>query len=245
MPYNDSLAGPAPKRVTPVHLRSARGWPAGLYATAPLLAAATSFVLGVALIHRHPVMYWADPYARLVNRGSLFVDRWLPLLQLVIYAVGKLTLRIVVLRIVLSAIGALTVVAGSLLAAELFNPAVAALFGVFLATNPMFVALSIVPYQEVLFLGLVLAGLSMHLRPDNRRNRILATLAFNLACLTRYEGWILVAVLAVSDLLGGIAGRGFRRALEATATLSARYGWPALAWILYLILLRRGRAPVG
>jgi hypothetical protein len=194
------------------------------------LIAGASFLLGAHLIRQFPVMYWGDPYARLENHDHLLVDRWLPLLQALLDGIARVTTSLTAMRLVLCSIGALTVLSGYTLAACLFDPLAAALFAVLLATTPLFVALSIVPYQEVLFLGLAFAGLVLHLRSSGPSGSRWAAVAFNLACLTRYEGWVLVALLAAFE-----AGRG-RFAVRGTLAIGARYGWTALGWILVLLV---------
>jgi hypothetical protein len=187
------------------------------------LIAGASFLLGAYLVHRFPVMYWADPYARLESRDRLLVDRWLPLLQALLDGLARVTASLTAMRLILCAIGAWAVLSGYALAACLFGRLAAALFAVLLATTPLFVALSIVPYQEVLFLGLAFTGLALHFGPDGPHRARWAAAAFNLACLTRYEGWVLVGVVALFE------GR-------AAIRVALRHGWTALAWLLVLLL---------
>jgi hypothetical protein len=190
------------------------------------LIAGASFLLGAWLVWRFPVMYWGDPFARLENRDRLLVDRWLPLLQALLDAMARVTGSLTAMRLVLCAIGALAVAAAHALAGVLVGPLAAALFAVLLATTPLYVALSIVPYQEALFLGLACAGLALHFGPGGPNRTRWAAVAFNLACLTRYEGWVLVGVVALFE------GRGALR-------VGLRYGWTALAWLLVLLLAHR------
>ena len=65
--------------------KSTSHWPHRLRVALPLLVAVASFVLSAALIRRYPVMYWYDPYGRVAGRDHILRDRWLPLLQLVIW----------------------------------------------------------------------------------------------------------------------------------------------------------------
>jgi hypothetical protein len=206
-------------------------------AVLPLVVAAASFALSAALIRRHPAMYWYDPYGRVVARDHILVDRWLPLLQIVIYGVGKLTTGVTALRLVLAAIAGGTIVAASWLGLRLFTYGGGLLFAALLASNSLFVALSVVPYQEVLFLGLVSAGLALHERSDSRRERWLAVLAFNLACLTRYEAWILVAVLAGAELVETSRRNGLWRGAREAVLLAGRYATAAIGWLILVSVL--------
>ncbi len=212
---------------------------------APAALALGSLAFAIALVRAHPAMYWYDPYGRVAFRDQIVLGRWLPMLQLVVYAVGKVTHSVPALRLVLAAIGALTVAAAYSFAARLFNRTTGVVFAALLATNPLFVAISIVPYQEVLFIGLIFAGLSFHHARDERHASdarrfgwLPAAAALNLACLTRYEAWIVVALLCAGTVVRHAAEGRTARGLGIGALMAARYG--GLAAIGWLVL-----APTG
>jgi hypothetical protein len=206
---------------------------------APFALALGSLAFAIALVRAHPTMYWYDPYGRVAFRDQLVLGRWLPMLQFVVYAVGKVTHSVPALRLVLATIGALTVAAAYSFAARFFNRTTGVVFAALLATNPLFVALSIVPYQEVLFIGLVFAGLSFHHARDERRFGWLpAAAALNLACLTRYEAWIVVALLCAGTVVRHAAEGRTARGLGIGALMAARYG--GLAAIGWLVLAPPG-----
>jgi hypothetical protein len=214
----------------------------------PFALALGSLALALALVRAHPTMYWYDSYVRVAFRDQLVIGRWLPTLQLVVYAVGKVTHSVPALRLVLAAIGALTVVAGCSFAARLFNRTTGVVFAALLATNPLFVAISIVPYQEVLFIGLVFAGLSFHHASAARRLGWLpAAAALNLACLTRYEAWIVVALLCAGTVVRHAAEGQLARGLGTGALMAARYGgMAAIGWLVLAPPALFGhREPVG
>jgi hypothetical protein len=205
--------------------------PSPTWGPVPLSIAGASFAFAAILIQRFPVIYWGDPYARLEHRHQLLVDRWLPLLQLLVDGVAVLTPDLTAVRLTLAAVGALTVLAGYRLAARVHDSRSAGVFAVLLATNPLFVALAIVPYQEILFAGLVFAGLAAHVGRRGAGPDLRAALLFNLACLTRYESWVLVGLLALFEAR---RVRPTARAFRTAVALAARYGWTAAAWILIL-----------
>lgn len=209
-----------------------------LATTEPFLIALGGLAFAATLIRQHPAMFWGDTYARVLNREHILVDRWLPFIQLVIYGVGRLTPSIEALRLVDATIAALAIVSAARFGARLFTYSTGMIFATLLATNAMFVGLSLGPYQEVPFAGFIFAGLSLDAQRDSRRCRWLAAAAFNLACLTRYEGWILVAVLAVEALVREADRSGVTKGLRAGITLAVRYGAAALGWLLTLRLLR-------
>src|SRR5438034_9109448 len=80
---------------------------AAMVAAAPFALALASLAFGLALLHAHPVMYWYDSYSRFFLRGQVIMARWLPLLQVVVFAVGKVTDRLLALRVVMPVIAAL------------------------------------------------------------------------------------------------------------------------------------------
>jgi hypothetical protein len=205
-----------------------------------LLLGAASFTFGAILVHLHPALYWADGYGRTVGRDHVLLDRWLPLLQVVVYGTGKLTRNVETLRLVLAFIGVFTVASAVALGATLARYSVGVVFALLLATNLLFVALSIVPYQEVLFAGLVFAALALHASPAGTRSRWLAAAAFNLACLTRYEGWVLVLVLGLDEFVEVARQDSLARGLRSSLGLTARYGLAAVGWLLLLRALGGG-----
>jgi hypothetical protein len=205
-----------------------------------LFLGAASFTFGAILVHLHPALYWADGYGRTVGRDHILLDRWLPLLQVVVYGTGKLTRNVETLRLVLAFIGAFTVASAVALGASLARYSVGVVFALLLATNLLFVALSIVPYQEVLFAGLLFAALSLHTSPAGTRSPWLAAAAFNLACLTRYEGWVLVLVLGLDDFVEVARHDGLARGLRSSLGLTVRYGLAAVGWLLLLRALGGG-----
>src|SRR5207249_3058988 len=95
-----------------------------------------------------------------------------------------------------------------------------------LATNPLIAAESIVPFQESLML--LLLFLAFHFYYTDRV--WFASLSLGLACLTRFEAWIAVPVLAIAYWQRKRDWRGI-----------LWFGWAPVAWILY----QRGLAPAG
>jgi hypothetical protein len=230
-----AIGGPARRRLT-LPLRETeppRLWPI------TLLLGAGSLAFYAILIREHPPIYWGDGHGRVAERAHVLVGRWLPLLQFIVFAVGKLTGRLEPLRFVLATIAAFTVGSAVRLGSSLATRATGIAFGALLATNLLFVALAIVPYQEVLFAGLVFTGLALERRAPPGQ-AWLAAVALNLACLTRYEGWILVGALAGAELISGMAHGGPARGIRAAAACAARNGGTAIGWVVLLAVSRGG-----
>jgi hypothetical protein len=184
-----------------------------------LLLCLACLALNVWFIHTHPLLYWGDAYVRLVKRDQLFITPWPPLLQAFLFIVTRLSDDLAVLRGLLALFAPLTLIAFYRLAALVFNRTTALIAAVWLAANKLFMALASVPYQELLFLSLLFAAL-YHLRQMAQNaplncapyknlpitHKHLAVIFVNLACLARYEGFLLVLILVVAEL-----GQGFRQ----------------------------------
>jgi hypothetical protein len=197
------------------------------------LIALAAFVFGVWLVRSYPLTYWTDGNIRLAHRHELFVFRWLPLVQLIVVGVSKLTHDPVSIRLVFAAVFGLAVGAGFLLAERMFNRSAGVVFAIWFATNPLFMQLATAPYQEMLFLMLLFMGL-WFLEPRRASGGprwVAAAVCMNLACLTRYEAWILVAVVCADEFLRGARSQGLKQALaKGTRCALALGGIPILLW---------------
>jgi len=185
----------------------------------------TSFTFYEILIYLYPSVYWYDAHVRLGLRDQILLGHWLPLLQAVIVFISNISLDLVVLRSFLAMVAVASVTSMFFLAKRLFSDTTALIAGMFLAFNMMFVALAIVPYPEVIFVGLGLISLVLLDEPVFSRRFYFGVLAINLACLTRYEGWILSAIFIIE---GG---------LKLFSKLNCRSAiWPAIKLALLLNL---------
>jgi hypothetical protein len=193
------------------------------------------FGLGLALrlglIFRFPVIFGGDSMARILHRDQILLSHQLPLLQLIVYGISRVTHNYLIMQCAMALIGASAGAAFYFLLSDLLEERAAFLGALLLATNPFLAALSIVPYQESLMLGLLF--LAFHFFYVNRP--FAASLCLGLACFTRFEAWAAAPVLA----LAYIAVRGMRPAAILRGSLL--FGWAPLAWIVF----RRGLAPPG
>lgn len=192
-----------------------------------------SFASYLWLIRSYPVLYWYDSYMRLALHDRILVGHWLPMIQIVIFVAAKITNDLNVIRstLALLAIGAL---AGAYrLATRLFEPMSGWIAATWLATNLMFVALALVPYAEVMFVGFVLLALSFLDAPESSRHYYLGVLMVNLACLTRYEGWLLAVVLIGDSAAGPLWARNWRTAAVRFMKATLLYGIAPLGWIIF------------
>ncbi len=174
------------------------------------------------LILAYPMIFGSDSVSRLVNRHLIIMAHQLPALQASIYGWSKISADPLLVRCWMALLGAIAGVGFYRLAADLVGRADALWAGLFFVTNPLILAYSIVPYQEIL----MLAALSFGFHFFFRERWVAASLALGLACLTRYESWAACPVLAVA-----YAHRRNWRPLEVVKA-SLLFGWAPAAWIL-------------
>lgn len=197
-----------------------------------LLLAAGSFALSLWLIATFPVVYWYDSTVRLAFPDQVLVGRWLPALQAIIVAVFRVTDSLFVLRAVLALISAGVVITLYRLTSEMFSPHVGLVAAALLASNVMFVALATVPYQEVLFVFWLLMGVYLLQNESMSGSRYLAAGCINLACLTRYEGWLLVVILAAESVVRRLRRAHWQDAVMGGARTAFMFGVAPLVWLV-------------
>ncbi|HEY2931596.1 MAG TPA: hypothetical protein VGK99_07595 [Acidobacteriota bacterium] len=202
----------------------------------PLLAIfGAGLLLRLWLIWLSPAIYGGDPILRLVYHDRLLLAYQLPLFQMLIYAVAWISRDPFWIRVMVSVIGALAGVFFYLLSRELLPPPAAAIAAILFVCNPYLLHFSIVPYQEMAMLLFLLAGVYFYWR-----GKVLpASALLALACLTRYEAWIVAAVCAVDYALqprfSGVetrhAASELRRDMSRLYKAMILFLWAPLVWI--------------
>jgi hypothetical protein len=185
------------------------------------------FVIRVMFIQFYPQVFGGDSVLRIMNRDHVLLSYQLPLLQSIVYAVSKGGGNLTAIRYAMALIGAFAGVSFFLLMRHFVDERKALWAALLFATNPFLMQLSIVPYQEVLMLGLVLLAFHFYCA----RNSAGASISLGLACLTRYEAWAACPVLAIVQM---------RRDGWSVRPLLL-YGWAPIAWILFHV----GLSPQG
>ncbi len=184
------------------------------------------------IIQQFPVVYWNDAFIRLAMRDELLVGRWLPLLQLAILVTSIASRSLAIVRIALSLFAVMAVWAMHRFAGRLFDPVTGLVAASLLASQTMFIALSTVPYQEVLFIALILLAFS---KPDVRQPKKApwqAVIPIGLACVTRYEAWLFVPVFLMRFFPRHRRQQGSRvQAMDAGAAAIVLAIFPLL-WIM-------------
>jgi len=185
-----------------------------------------AFVFYVLIAKEFPVVYWYDSHIRLALRDQILLGHWLPLIQILIVVVSKISTSMFVLRILLALIAGGALVSTYFFARHLFSKQAALIAVLFLATNMMFVALATVPYPEILFICLLFIALNLLDETSSGPHFYAGIVALNLACLTRYEGWLLAGIFIGESFSRSIQTKGWGRFLRATLVSSvAPLGW--------------------
>ena len=230
----------------------------------------------IAFVQAHPAIYGGDTLARMMNADRILLAYQLPLLQLLVYLVNLASSDPLLIRYLMSVIGALAGAAFYLLSDSLLDRPTARLASLFFIFNPFLLVHSIVPYQEILMLLFLCLGLycilqctsvppwtSGHLRgvheieghtkiplapslskeeePRFQPNIGWASLFLGLACLTRYEAWVITAAAGLYYARLQLSAHPSPCYLRSLSKMIALFGWAPLLWIL----LHRGVSPQG
>ena len=174
----------------------------------------TSFSFKALLIHIFPEIYGADPVGRLLHKNDLFFSYWLPGLQTIILVVTRVADELLVLRYVMIAISTTAALAMYLLVRRIADREVALYSTTFFLFSPISVFLSLVPYQEMLFVTFAFTSMYFHFGTRSRRTILATSLFLGAACLTRYEAWLLAIVLLISYMNDGRSAKPQTQTLQ-------------------------------
>jgi hypothetical protein len=159
---------------------------------------------------------------RLFDRHNLLQAHQLPLLQLLISGVSRISLHPALVQYMLALIGALAGVGFYRLVADIWGEASAWPAALLFVTHPYILAVSTVPFQEIL----MLTGLLFAFHFFYKERWLLSSVCLGLACLSRYEAWLACPVLA-----GTYFWRN-RRSLAAARKALAWFGSVPVLWIV-------------
>ena len=188
-------------------------------------------ILHAWLIFEWPIIFGGDTILRMANRDHILLSYQLPGLQAGLHYLAAISNSAVLARCLMGAIGTVAGLGFYFLATCFLDTRRAFVTALLFVSNPYVLALSTVPYQEILMLAGVLFAFYFFLsgRPAA------ASLSLAVACLTRYEAWAACPVL----VLAVAVERKWRPREVVKAGLL--YGWAPLAWLIY----RGGIAPGG
>jgi len=158
-----------------------------------------SFILRLILIIESPYLYSFDAYIFLMGLSSQY-----PLFTGLIKILISCGFSVFMIRIVIAVIASLSCVAFYLFSLRLFrNNKIAWSAALLMITYPSFLIFSIVPYTEPLFLLCFFTGLYFFLEEyEINSNSYLKTGIFlGLACLTRYEGFLILPLIFTAIII--------------------------------------------
>jgi hypothetical protein len=179
-------------------------------------------LLRVAIIVTNPIIWGGDTIIRLFDRHTLSKGHQLPMLQVLISGVSMISMDPVLVQYLMALIGAVAGLGFYWLVSDLCGENWAFPAALLFITHPYVLAVSTVPFQEIL----MLAGLLFAFHFFYTESWWLASICLALACLTRYEAWVACPVLATAYVWQ--KDRTLRGALKAAVL----YGWMPVAWIL-------------
>jgi hypothetical protein len=180
------------------------------------------FGLAASIILTNPVIFGGDTLLRLMNRDHLLMGHQLPMLQVLIAAVTKISADPIWVRYLDAVISAIAGVGFFWMIRDLYGEQWAFPAALLFVSNPFFLALSTVPFQEML----MLAGLLLAFHFFYTEKWLAASLALAVACLTRYEAWAACPVLAVAYIWYK------DRSVIGWLKAAALFGWMPVVWIL-------------
>jgi hypothetical protein len=188
----------------------------------PLGVLLIGFLLRVAIILVYPISWGGDTVIRLYDRYTLAKAHQLPLLQVLIAALSHVSMNPLFVQLMMAVIGAIAGLGFYRLAAEFCGEAWALPAALLFVSHPYILAVSTVPFQEIL----ALAGLIFAFHFFYTDRFAAASLCLAIACLTRFEAWAACPALAVAYF--------FRKERGLTGGIKAvlLFGWMPAAWIL-------------
>ncbi len=201
-----------------------------------LLTFAVAFLFRLALLILFPVPCGNDAAGRLYFRDTLWIGHWLPLTQALVYVGYSTTQSVFFVRLVFIIVTSLSGVA-FIFYLQLFASRRASIIGgVLFATNSLLVFLSLMPYQEVVFIGLLFGSLAFFHKAktdeSNSWNFAVGSFLFGLACLTRYEAWLILPALFIATVWRSITSQSLRNIFFVTLKSAMSLLWGPVLWMI-------------
>jgi hypothetical protein len=211
----------------------------------PLALGCLLFGLGVAirfvLIAKHPIVYGGDSVMRMMNADRILIAYQLPFLQLLIFWANLLSQDPIILRYLMVLLGGLAGVGFYWLSSLLWGSEAAGFCALFFIFNPFILVHSLVPYQEILMVLMLCLGIALLFEGQSSRKLIPASLCLGLACLTRYEAWIVTAAAAWFHWRQYCTRQGSLFTWKSLWQSVLLFGWAPALWLA----LHHGLSPSG
>src|SRR5262245_34414958 len=188
----------------------------------PLAILLLGFALRAAIIVSNPIIWGGDTIMRLFDRHTLVKAHQLPLLQVLISGISMISMDPVFVRYMVAGLGAVAGLGFYWVVADLFGEEWAFPGALLFVTHPYVLAVSTVPFQEIL----MLACLTFAFHCLYTQRWLMASLCLGAACLTRYEAWAACPVFALTYILR------HDRSLTGMVKAGLLFGWMPVVWIL-------------
>lgn len=188
----------------------------------PLGVFLLGFLLRVAIILVYPISWGGDTVIRLYDRYTLVKAHQLPMLQVFIATLSHVSMNPLFVQFLMAVIGAIAGLGFYWLAADFCGEAWALPAALLFVSHPYILAVSTVPFQEIL----ALAGLIFAFHFFYTDRFVAASLCLAVACLTRFEAWTACPALAFAYF--------FRKERQLVGAIKAvvLFGWAPAVWVL-------------
>lgn len=195
-----------------------------------------AFLYRLVLLFFFPAPYGNDAAGRLYYRDNIWMSHWLPVTQVLVHASYAATHSVEAVRLLFAFITSLSAAAFTFYLQAFCHQRAALIGGVLFATNSLFVFLSLMPYQEIVFLGLLFGSLAFFARETGEQkpmcNFAAGALLYGCACLTRYEAWFILPALALARIRREFAAYRASVAVRRLITSLAGLSWGPALWLL-------------
>ena len=162
-----------------------------------------NLVILIAFMCSYPAIFDWDGVNRIINHDRLEVVHWLPGLQVIIYLMYKFKIGLIGVRASLILISLCATAALYLFVRNQSNKRTAFICALLFMTTPRLLAVSIVPYQEMLMFLCIFLGLYFYsTKHDN-----IGCFFLGASCLVRYEAWIFCFLFATRQIYSEIKNR--------------------------------------
>jgi len=197
---------------------------------------ALAFLFRIALLILFPVPCGNDAAGRLYFRDTLWIGHWLPLTQALVYVGFAATQSVVFVRLFFIIVTSLSAVAFTFYLQLFASRRAAMIGGLLFAANSLLVFLSLMPYQEVVFIGLLFGSLAFYHKTNADKahswNYVTGSFLYGLACLTRYEAWLILPALFIANIWRSIASHRLRSIFFVTLKSATGLLWGPASWMI-------------
>ncbi|MCG8607041.1 hypothetical protein MJD09_18915 [bacterium] len=194
-----------------------------------------SLILGVGLLVRllllliYSVPYGNDGIGRVYFKETFFFAHWLPLTQILVYLSAKISDSIAPIRMLFAFLGALAPCGFYLFLKDMVSRRVAIFGGLLFSLNSLYMVLSLMPYQDILFLGLFYVAMALLFKKALRSP--IGVFLYGITCLTRYESWFVFPFLVWWRVKLDARNRQAPAGVFKFIKTGMIFGWAPILWV--------------